>query len=277
MKVAHKKVDFMPFGKQSNTWYHGTTAPDNALGANGNYYLNTVTGNIYKKVSGAWGSPIGSFVNTTTFDTALDTKADLVEGKVPAAQLPSYVDDVLEYANLAAFPATGETGKIYVALDTNKIYRWSGSAYVVISDTLALGETSATAYRGDRGKTAYDHSQATGNPHGTTKENVGLGNVDNTSDANKPISDATAAALGDKADASALDDLPKKRVIEQTIDASWSSLNHNLNTFDVIVQAYTTDALRQMIKDIDVRCVDTNSILVRTDTYSGALAFVIIG
>ena len=53
--------------------------------------------------------------------------------KVPAAQLPSYVDDVLEFANLAAFPATGATGLIYVALDTNKIYRWSGSAYIEIS------------------------------------------------------------------------------------------------------------------------------------------------
>ncbi|WP_210242134.1 hypothetical protein [Mesorhizobium sp. B2-4-1] len=54
-------------------------------------------------------------------------------GKVPAAQMPSYVDDVLEYANLAAFPGTGEAAKIYVALDTNKTHRWSGSAYVEIS------------------------------------------------------------------------------------------------------------------------------------------------
>ena len=53
--------------------------------------------------------------------------------KVPSAQLPSYVDDVLEYANLAAFPATGATGVIYVAIDTNKTYRWSGSAYVYIT------------------------------------------------------------------------------------------------------------------------------------------------
>ena len=44
---------------------------------------------------------------------------------------------------------------------------------------LALGETSSTAYRGDRGKIAYDHSQATGNPHNTTKSNIGLGNVPN--------------------------------------------------------------------------------------------------
>lgn len=65
-------------------------------------------------------------------DVDLSSKADLVGGKVPAAQLPSYVDDVEEYANLASFPATGETGKIYLALDANKTYRWSGSAYVQI-------------------------------------------------------------------------------------------------------------------------------------------------
>jgi hypothetical protein len=123
-------------------------------------------------------------------------------GKVPTSQLPSYVDDVLEYANIGALPATGSAGIIYVTLDDNKIYRWSGTAYTVISDTLALGETSATAYRGDRGKIAYDHSQIiTGNPHGTTKADIGLGNVDNTSDANKPVSTATQTALNAKVDA----------------------------------------------------------------------------
>ncbi len=99
----------------------------------------------------------------------LANKANLVDGKIPAGELPSYVDDVLDFANLAAFPATGETSKIYIANDTNLTYRWSGSAYVNISQSLALGETSATAYRGDRGKVAYDHSQTfSGNPHGTT-------------------------------------------------------------------------------------------------------------
>lgn len=102
-------------------------------------------------------------------------------GKVPSSQLPSYVDDVLSYASQSAFPATGETGKIYIAEDTNKTYRWSGSAYAEISASLALGETSSTAYRGDRGKTAYDHSQTTGNPHNTTKSDVGLDNVPNVS------------------------------------------------------------------------------------------------
>ena len=136
--------------------------------------------------------------NGGTFD--LNTKADLADGKVPASQLPSYVDDVLEYANLASFPATGESGKIYIAIDTNLTYRWGGSSYVVMSSSLALGETSSTAYRGDRGKIAYDHSQTTGNPHGTTKNDIGLGNVDNTSDLNKPISTATQQALNNKLD-----------------------------------------------------------------------------
>lgn len=81
-------------------------------------------------------------------------------GKVPSSQLPSYVDDVLEYSAKSSFPATGETGKIYVDKTTNLTYRWSGSAYVEISPSLALGETSSTAYRGDRGKIAYDHSQS---------------------------------------------------------------------------------------------------------------------
>lgn len=91
-------------------------------------------------------------------------------GRVPTSQLPSYVDDVIEgYLYNSKFykesahttEITGETGKIYVDLSNNKTYRWSGSAFVVISDTLALGETSSTAYRGDRGKIAYDHSQST--------------------------------------------------------------------------------------------------------------------
>lgn len=92
-------------------------------------------------------------------------------GKVPAAQLPSYVDDVIEAyksgadfyedsAHTAAKKITGESGKIYVDLHTNVTYRWSGTAYVEISASLALGETSSTAYRGDRGKIAYEHSQS---------------------------------------------------------------------------------------------------------------------
>lgn len=72
-------------------------------------------------------------------------------GRVPSSQLPSYVDDVLEYTNKSNFPTIGETGKIYVDITTNLTYRWSGSQYVEISPSLALGETSSTAYAGDKG------------------------------------------------------------------------------------------------------------------------------
>lgn len=151
-------------------------------------------------------------------------------GKVPANQLPSYVDDVLEYGTLSTFPVTGETDKIYVAQDTNLTYRWSGTRYVEISQSIALGETSTTAYPGNKGKDNEEaiineisraqreeqsiqdsideeivrakrvetniqdshnrHITDYNNPHNVTKFQVGLGNVDNTSDVNKPISDA---------------------------------------------------------------------------------------
>lgn len=153
-------------------------------------------------------------------------------GKVPAGQLPSYVDDVLEASSLAAFPATGETGKIYVALDTNKVYRWTGSVYIEISPTAGNADTAtklATArtisatgdaawsvsFDGSGNATAAMTLAASGAAAGTyksvtvdakgrvtggtnptlTKTDVGLGNVDNVSDVNKPVSTAQAAAI----------------------------------------------------------------------------------
>lgn len=107
-------------------------------------------------------------------------------GLIPSSQLPSYVDDVLEYDTKTDFPTNGESGKIYIATDTNLQYRWTGTQYIEISSSLALGETSSTAYRGDRGKIAYDHSQKTnGNPHKVTKNDVGLGNVPNVTTNNQ--------------------------------------------------------------------------------------------
>ncbi len=128
-------------------------------------------------------------------------------GKVPTAQLPSYVDDVIMVANFAALPWTGETDKIYVTEDTNLTYRWNWSSYTEISASLALWETSSTAYRWDRGKTAYDHSQLTsGNPHNVTKTDVGLSNVvnaDTTTTANitdssnkRYVTDANLTVIG---------------------------------------------------------------------------------
>ena len=78
------------------------------------------------------------------------------DSKIPNSYLPSYVDDVLEYDSYSNFPTTGEAGKIYVAKDTNKTYRWSGTQYTEISSSIALGETTGTAYDGGKGKNLAD-------------------------------------------------------------------------------------------------------------------------
>lgn len=204
-------------------------------------------------------------------------------GLVPSSQLPSYVDDVIEVDTFSNLPGTGESGKIYIVQDTNLTYRWSGTGYVEISKSLALGETSSTAYPGDKGKATTDKLNKTSdkvvvgpttvnpstdkivltyqthftstnsdsedshtinaattsqagvmssadktklnglkdqasitadidavqtnlethinnktNPHEVTKAQVGLGNVDNTADTDKPISTATQTALDAK-------------------------------------------------------------------------------
>lgn len=92
-------------------------------------------------------------------------------GLIGSQYLPSYVDDVLDGRvsdDLSSFTIDGEeaactpeTGKIYNDIVKNKSYRWSGQAFVCMNDGVVLGETETTAYRGDRGKVAYDHSQAT--------------------------------------------------------------------------------------------------------------------
>ncbi len=134
---------------------------------------------------GVTAEQVGTYT-TAQINTSLDSKENVSKkgvaggyasldsaGLVPTTQLPSYIDDVLEYTNLAGFPATGATGKIYVALDTNKAYRWSGSTYVYITsgavDSVA-GKTGAVSI---------------------VKADVGLANVDNTSDANKEVLNAT--------------------------------------------------------------------------------------
>lgn len=128
--------------------------------------------------------------------------ASAITGTISSANLPSYVDDIVEgYLSDGKFyttnssgtysgEITGETGKIYTDLSTNKIYRWSGSAYIVISDTLALGETSSTAYRGDRGATAYSHAAAKGSAFSS-----GLYKI--TTNAQGHVTAATAVAKSD--------------------------------------------------------------------------------
>ena len=141
---------------------------NSATDAHGGHFTNTNNPHSVTKTQVGLGnvtndaqvkrSEMGVASGVATLDTT---------GKVPSSQLPSYVDDVLEYPNKASFPSTGEEGKIYVAKDTNLTYRWGGTAYVIISPSLALGETSSTAYAGDKGKTNADN--ITNILNGTTK------------------------------------------------------------------------------------------------------------
>lgn len=132
-------------------------------------------------------SEIGGQVNASTQLT----------GEIPAGCLPSYVDDVLEYEGYDKFPTTGEAGKIYTDTKTNKVYRWGGSAYVVISDTIALGTTSSTAYRGDLGDEAHSWAstaKAHADKHGSAFAS-GLYKI-TTNDAGH-VTNATAVAKSD--------------------------------------------------------------------------------
>ena len=114
-------------------------------------------------------------------------------GKVPAAQLPSFVDDVLEYADLASFPVTGENGVIYVAIDSNKTYRWSGSTYIEISPsavTSVFGRSGVVAAQsGD-----YSAAQVSNTPAGSLSS-VTVQAAINELDSEKQPVDATLTAL----------------------------------------------------------------------------------
>lgn len=147
----HVKADITDFAHNHNDLYYTETEIDSKLS----------------------GKAASSHKHGASDITSVNASA--INGVIAAANLPSFVDDVIEgYLNDGKFYKTknsdgtyateiaAESGKIYVNLNDNKTYRWSGSAYVVISETIALGETSSTAYRGDRGKTAYDHAAAKG-------------------------------------------------------------------------------------------------------------------
>lgn len=269
-------------------------------------------------------SKVQQFINSKGAPNGL---ASLNEsGIIPSAQLPSYVDDVIEVDTFSNLPGTGESGKIYIVQDTNLTYRWSGTDYVEISKSLALGEISSTAYPGDKGKATTDklnripdklitdtvdvdqsttkavlkfttykqeaqqigrntltitsattsqaglmsssdktkldglkdqagitsdinavqtnletHINNKSNPHEVTKDQVGLGNVDNTSDANKPISNATQTALNGKfsaTDGNALkqrvDNIPELVATDITVDSDNDSVNISLDKTSIV-------------------------------------------
>lgn len=330
-------------------------------------------------------SKVQQFINSKGAPNGL---ASLNEsGVIPSTQLPSYVDDVVEVAAFSNLPSKGESGKIYIVTSTNIQYRWSGTAYVEISKSIALGETSSTAYPGDKGKATTDvvnslsdtlvndvlvaqsnqnsvsltiksitkttankdkqllladgdpilltdgtpillgdsesariarateglYSQANdkvitinpattstagvmsssdkskldslksqaeidelvtkldthisnkSNPHSVTKVQVGLGNVDNTSDANKPISTATQNALNSKFNAS--DGNALKQTIENmpNLVVTEGSVSHKNNNISLSLR-------QQDLKDP----VNTGSILLKFNPATDSTAGIIL-
>lgn len=330
-------------------------------------------------------SKVQQFINSKGAPNGL---ASLNEsGVIPSTQLPSYVDDVVEVAAFSNLPSKGESGKIYIVTSTNTQYRWSGTAYVEISKSIALGETSSTAYPGDKGKATTDvvnslsdtlvndvlvaqsnqnsvsltiksitkttankdkqllladgdpilltdgtpillgdsesariarateglYSQANdkvitinpattstagvmsssdkskldslksqaeidelvtkfdthisnkSNPHSVTKAQVGLGNVDNTSDANKPISNATQTALNGKF--SATDGNALKQTIEDmpNLVVTEGSVSHKNNNISLSLR-------QQDLKDP----VNTDSILLTFNPATDSTAGIIL-
>ena len=166
------------------------TLTNKTIDATANTISNLVDANIansaaiaQSKISGLV-SDLSSKIPSTEKGAANGVAQLDATGKVPSSQLPSYVDDVVEVANFAALPVTGESGKIYVTIDTSKCYRWSGSVYTEVSPS------EVTSVNGRTGAITL------------SKSDVGLSNVDNTSDVNKPISSATQSALNLKYDAS---------------------------------------------------------------------------
>lgn len=293
-------------------------------------------------------SKVQQFINSKGAPNGL---ASLNEsGIIPSAQLPSYVDDVIEVDTFSNLPGTGESGKIYIVQDTNLTYRWSGTDYVEISKSLALGETSSTAYSGDKGKATTDklnripdklitdtvnvnqstteavlnfttyrqeaqqvgrntltitsatisqaglmsssdktkldglkdqagitsdidavqtnletHINNKSNPHEVTKDQVGLSEVDNTSDANKPISTATQNALNSKFNAS--DGNALKQTIENmpNLVVTEGRLSHKNNGISLSL-------IQQNLKDQ----ADTDSILLKFNPATDSTAGIIL-
>lgn len=135
--LSHVYDETVHLTTAQNDWIDAITATSAEVN-----YLSGITSSVQTQLDSKQGS-LGYTPENVANKGAVNGYASLgSDGKVPAAQLPSYVDDVLEYADLASLPGSGETGKIYVTIDSNKIYRWTGSAYIEISPTVGNSDTA---------------------------------------------------------------------------------------------------------------------------------------
>ena len=241
-------------------------------------YVDGVTSNIQTQLNNkAASSHNHSAANITsgTLDLAripsiTDAKitsisASKITGTIPQANLPSYVDDVLEYSSKSLFPKTGEARKIYVDTATNLTYRWGGSSYVEISPSLALGETSSTAFRGDRGKIAYDHSQATGNPHNLTLSNLGISATAAELNFVDGVTSNIQTQLNAKANTSALASYALKN--GSNASGTWPISVSGTATYATVLSNNASTTVEQYLK---YRVVSGQTSLVGSNAVNGA-------
>jgi len=173
-------------------------------------------------------SVAGNFIESSEKGQANGVAETDSNNKILNIHLPSFVDDVEEYADLPSFPTVGESSKIYVDIANNQTYRWSGTQYVPIGSSVALGETSSTAYRGDRGKIAYDHTFiVSGNPHGVTDSDV-INGEENTI----VLHDSSGVKESDLIQASEVVELDS--IDHDKVDLVWKNLsNDNFQLFTI--------------------------------------------
>lgn len=204
-------------------------------------------------------------------------------GIIPSAQLPSYVDDVIEVDTFSNLPDTGESGKIYIVQDTNLTYRWSGTGYVEISKSLALGETSSTAYPGDKGKATTDKLNKTSDKVvvGPTTVNPSTDKIvlkyqthftstNSDSEDSHTINAATTSQAGlmSSSDKTKLDGLKDQAGITSDINAVQTNLETHLNGK---FSATDGNALKQTIEDMPNLVVTEGSVSHKNNNISLSL------
>lgn len=140
------------------------------------YYYDSTHFYEQKVVNAYYNTLDGKFYEDSGYTTIIVPVVGYIYKDINTSNTYTWDTSTLSYITATPTSITGESGVIYISVDTDIQYRWTGSAFAALGGALQLGETSSTAYRGDRGKTAYDHSQITNgtNPHGTTANNVNL-------------------------------------------------------------------------------------------------------
>ena len=204
-------------------------------------------------------------------------------GKVPSSQLPSYIDDVVEgyYYNNKFYEEaahtteiTAEKGKIYVDLSTEKTYRYSGSLYIEVSPSLELGETQFTAYRGDRGKTAYDHATDSNKVSSTKTEKlykVGITNQGHIASATE-VSKSDITGLGIQAEINA-----SNKVNADYIDDSTSNHKFTSSTEKNKLSGIESGAEVNKIGSISINNTPINPDSNKNVDLTSALESIILG